>query len=836
MNAHGGLGRQLAWAGVGILTAGLVSSVVASTAAAAPAAPVAAVPSVTHVVGFSIVPVSVRLGGEAWSAVTVTPAAVRTVTVQYRRAGTAAFTSASSGRTNALGRMDVGLKPVAAGTWQFRLVVPATATAGPAVTATRTVVASGTAAKTAITGFSSSAATLQRGASLGDAVALTPRAARNVLVQYRRAGTAFFATQSAGVASAAGAFTAVYRPASVGVWQYRLVVRANISATSAASPLRTITAIDTIAPARVTGLHATVTDRSVALAWTNPADADFAAVVIRRATGANAPTSVTGGVAVATLLTPTASFIDTTVATDTQYSYAIFARDRMPNYAAAATLTVRTAPGPVTNLHTTTPTNPDTTINLSWNNPSDPSFTGVIIRRAIGPTPPATVTDGTQVADLVAPVASFSDTGRTPGIQYSYAVFAHDATPRYATPATVSATTTNTLAPGPVTNLDDPTLLYTSVQLTWTNPADADLTGVIIRRRDGATAPATPTEGTQVADLPASSVSFTDNTVVDGHQYSYGVFAHDGVPLYSAVAMVTVFTPGPATGLVRTTVTATTIGLAWTNPGDHNFIGVTIRRAVGATAPATPADGTAVAEIESPEGTVTDAGLSAATQYSYAVFAHDGNGNHARAANVTVTTADATNTGPPTAALAINQSTGATTSLTVGDTFAFDASRSVAADGAIPVSATLDYGDGSPLEVFGSADTSTWYSSHSYTSTGLKTVTLTVTDSAGNVDSSVVSVTVFDQPTASIGSTGNPAQVGVPFTFDLDAVTPPDTTVTSYQLIFSGAENFFDGDTTAPPATLSETFTEAGSYTVEFRFTNDAGADVSASLVFEVLP
>ena len=370
---HSGWSRlrgHLPWVAVAVLGVGGVLPAALAATTMGTGGPVAAVPSVTHVVGFSIVPVSVRLGGEAWSAVTVTPAAVRTVTVQYRRAGTAAFTSASSGRTNALGRMDVGLKPVAAGTWQFRLVVPATATAGPAVTATRTVVASGTAAKTAITGFSSSAATLQRGASLGDAVALTPRAARNVLVQYRRAGTAFFATQSAGVASAAGAFTAVYRPASVGVWQYRLVVRANISATSAASPLRTITAIDTIPPASVTDVTTSSTDyvRTV-VSWANPTTADFTGVRIRRAIGAVAPASPTAGVQVADTAKATKSFADTGLTPGQTYSYAVFAHDGAGNYAAAgkASATLKSVPTPVLKVGALGLAAPDVTVHALSN-------------------------------------------------------------------------------------------------------------------------------------------------------------------------------------------------------------------------------------------------------------------------------------------------------------------------------------------------------------------------------------------------------------------------------------------------------------------------------------
>ena len=41
-------------------------------------------------------------------------------------------------------------------------------------------------------------------------------------------------------------------------------------------------------------------------------------------------------------------------------------------------------------------------------------------------------------------VTSFTDTGLTAGTQYSYALFAHDAVPNYATAASKTATTTTT--------------------------------------------------------------------------------------------------------------------------------------------------------------------------------------------------------------------------------------------------------------------------------------------------------------------------------------------------------------------------------------------------------
>ena len=92
------------------------------------------------------------------------------------------------------------------------------------------------------------------------------------------------------------------------------------------------------------------------------------------------------------------------------------------------------------------------------------------------------------------------------------------------------------------------------------------------------------------------------------------------------------------TDLEASSVTRTSVSLAWTNPTDDAFAGVVIRRADGPTPPASATDGTAVADLASSDDSVTDTGLVAGTTYSYAVFAHDGASHVAAAAFTTVTT------------------------------------------------------------------------------------------------------------------------------------------------------------------------------------------------------
>jgi hypothetical protein len=523
----------------------------------------AAPSSATGLSGFTTTRASVRVGGELWDTVTVSPRAARTVTVEYRRAGTRAYHTASVATTSTRGAVTVGLRPPAAGRWQFRAVVPATTRESRFASATRTVVAAGRAVATRINGYATASASIEFGTTVIDDVDISPRAARVVSVQVRPPGSAGFVTQSSATSSRTGALRVVYRPSSMGAWGYRLVVRADATALPASSPTRIITVVG-----------------------------------------------------------------------DTSGSVPVV---------------VPTAPGPVT-----------------------------------VPTAPGPVTDRT--------------------------------------------------APGPVT---DPQASATrdSVTLSWTNPADADLTGAVVRRAPGATAPDRVTDGTLVSDLPA------------------------------------------------------------------------------------------------PGRTVTDTGLRSATQYSYAVFAHDGAPNYAHPATLTITTAPAV-TQAILSIRPLGLPLNADNKLTVNTPFRFDASDSLAADGTTLLSGTLDYGDGQTdalTEPFGPVDF--WNTEHSYTTTGTRTVKLTVTALDGTTSTTTLTVTVLDPPTTTLTMTSGPAHVGQPVTLTLDTSTPDGTQLISYALNIAGEESFHLTDNTAPPAAQPITFDRPGTYTIAFSVANNAGGAPDASVI-----
>ncbi len=96
-------------------------------------------------------------------------------------------------------------------------------------------------------------------------------------------------------------------------------------------------------------------------------------------------------------------------------------------------------PDPVTGLTVGSATT--STLTLRWTNPSDADLAGVMVRRAVGSTPPASPSAGTLVVDAAVPGTSHVDEGLAPGTTYAYAAFAHDAVPNAAPAVTGTGTT-----------------------------------------------------------------------------------------------------------------------------------------------------------------------------------------------------------------------------------------------------------------------------------------------------------------------------------------------------------------------------------------------------------
>lgn len=273
-----------------------------------------------------------------------------------------------------------------------------------------------------------------------------------------------------------------------------------------------------------------VTDVSAQLSWNTDYDA-----ICEVSTGLTNQYNATSSLEIAAIKNHNTSFVGLTASTT--YYYKIHCNEYgYPNqtdsgdkyFVTSSTASDTIAPQNVTDL-TAVPGNQH--ILLSWINPLDLDFTGVVIRRSTSSIP--NLFEGTEVynslGDAPGSSASFDDTGLTNDVLYYYTVFAYDgSTPRnYASGVGVQATPfLVTTIPTNVTNLrivpsDQLLTLY------WTEPNDIDYAGVYIRRSLAGNP--TFTSGELVftgRGLAANTeYSFANTGLTNNTLYYYSVFA-----------------------------------------------------------------------------------------------------------------------------------------------------------------------------------------------------------------------------------------------------------------------------------------------------------------------
>ena len=90
-------------------------------------------------------------------------------------------------------------------------------------------------------------------------------------------------------------------------------------------------------------------------------------------------------------------------------------------------------------------------VGLTWVPPTDPDLAQIVVRRVQGATAPTSPADGVGVALATALAGAVTDSGLVEKTQYSYAVFARDATGNTSVPATITTSTLDvTPRPGTV--------------------------------------------------------------------------------------------------------------------------------------------------------------------------------------------------------------------------------------------------------------------------------------------------------------------------------------------------------------------------------------------------
>lgn len=160
----------------------------------------------------------------------------------------------------------------------------------------------------------------------------------------------------------------------------------------------------------------------------------------------------------------------------------------------------------------------------------------------------------------------------------------------------------------------------------------------------------------------------------------------------------------------------------------------------------------------------------------------------------------------------------------VGEAIQFDASSSIDEDGEIDFY-RWNFGDGTS-ELLAMAP------QHSYDSTGTYTVTLTVIDNLGSVDTKTILVPVgLDGNEAPTAQPGGPysGTVGNPVTFDGSASIDPDGDIEQYTWSFGD-------ETTGTGVTVDHTYDKKGSYLVYLTVTDAYGESHAESTTVTINP
>ena len=230
-----------------------------------------------------------------------------------------------------------------------------------------------------------------------------------------------------------------------------------------------------------------------------------------------------------------------------------------------------------------------------------------------------------------------------------------------------SAATADGTAPDAVTDLATGTVTTSSVDLSWTAPGDDGATGTAttydVRYSTstitaGNWASATQATGEPAPQVAGSAETFTVTGLSESTTYFFAIKTSDEVPNESALSNVPSATtadgtaPDAVADLATGTVTASSVDLSWTAPGDDGATGTattydvrysTSTITAGNWAAATQATGEPTPSVAGSAETFTVTGLSESTTYFFAIKTSDEVPNESALSNVpSAATADGT--------------------------------------------------------------------------------------------------------------------------------------------------------------------------------------------------
>ncbi len=413
------------------------------------------------------------------------------------------------------------------------------------------------------------------------------------------------------VVNAAGSYGATASLGSAGAWVMQM-----------AAFRAAVLDPETQPPTAPAGLAASAISMSqINLAWTASTDnIGVTGYLIERCQGAGCSSFAQVGTA------PGTTFNNTGLALATSYSYRVRATDAAGNLSAYSNIadgTTLADTQPPTAPSNLTATASGTQINLGWTaSTDDVGVTGYSIERCQG----AGCSDFASIG--VASGTTFANSGLAVNAPYSYRVQAIDAAGNLGSFSNTASATT----PAPDTEKPSTPASFTAVvvagpqvNLAWMASTDnVAVTGYFMERCEGAGCHTWVQIGTP------TGTTFSDAGVAAGTTYRYWVRATDAAGNLSNWSnIVTVVIPTPDTEpptspptLTATVLSSSQINLEWTPATDNvGIAGYFVERCQGAAC-------ASFAQVASPAGTALgDAGLAAATAYSYRVRAADAAGN-----------------------------------------------------------------------------------------------------------------------------------------------------------------------------------------------------------------
>ncbi|NBV42813.1 hypothetical protein EBR96_08625, partial [bacterium] len=298
----------------------------------------------------------------------------------------------------------------------------------------------------------------------GDFSSVTIRYSSSAFPQHPISGSAVTTNYTGNSLSVSGVSTGTY---------YYSVFAKNSGGVYSVAATASVT-VDLTGPNPPQGVTVTKLGSTAQLSWSNPVDADFNSIMIRRSTSAY-PTTNSSGVLVTQNIVGT-SYSDL-LSVDGTYYYGLFAQDNSGNFSNGVTGSVvvdTTAPAKPSSVSASVTAS---TIALSWANPADADFSAITIRRSTSDYP-TDISSGDLVTQNFTGT-TLNQTSLADGTYY-YSVFARDVVGNFGSAATVNAVV-DTTAPAKPSSVSA-SATGSTIALSWTNPADADFSSITIRR------------------------------------------------------------------------------------------------------------------------------------------------------------------------------------------------------------------------------------------------------------------------------------------------------------------------------------------------------------------